>query len=57
MITGWIEDDYIQMNLPIQDEKGWTGTVGKMVKVKGAPISHDDQKKIIAYLSSDYAKR
>lgn len=49
--------DYIQMNSPIQDEKGWTATVGKMVKVLGAPISEDDQKKIIAYLASNYAKK
>ena len=47
--------DYIQMNSPIQDKKGWTATVGKMVKVMGAPISEDDQKSIIAYLSSHYA--
>lgn len=48
--------DYIPMNSPIQDEKGWTATVGKMVKALGAPIPEDDQKTIIAYLSSNYTK-
>ena len=49
--------DYIQMNSPIQDEKGWTATVAKMVKVMGAPIPEGDQKAIVAYLSSHYAKK
>jgi mono/diheme cytochrome c family protein len=48
--------DYIQMNSPIQDEKGWSATVGKMVKAMGAPISNEDQKAIIAYLSANYSK-
>jgi mono/diheme cytochrome c family protein len=48
--------DYIQMNSPIQDEKGWTATVGKMVKVMGAPIAENDQKAIIAYLGANYGK-
>ena len=48
--------DYIQMNSPIQDEKGWSATVGTMVKAMGAPISDEDQKAIIAYLSANYSK-
>lgn len=48
--------DYIQMNSPVQDEKGWTATVTKMVKVMGAPIEEADQKKIIAYLAANYGK-
>ena len=48
--------DFIQMNAPIQDEKGWTETVGKMVHVMGATITEDEQKKIVAYLSANYGK-
>lgn len=48
--------DYIQMNSPIQDQKGWTETVGKMVHVMGAPITEEDQTLIIAYLSANYGK-
>jgi mono/diheme cytochrome c family protein len=48
--------DMIQMNFPVQDAKGWAETVGKMVHVMGAPISEDDQKQIIAYLSANYSK-
>lgn len=48
--------DFIQMNSPIQDEKGWTETVGKMVNVMGAPITKDDQNQIISYLSTNYSR-
>lgn len=48
--------DMIQMNYPVQDAKGWAETVGKMVRVMGAPISEDDQKLIIAYLAANYSK-
>ena len=49
--------DYIQMNSPFQDEKGWTASVSKMVKAMGAPISEDDQKMILAYLVSNYTRK
>lgn len=48
--------DMIQMNYPVQDAKGWAETVGKMVRVMGAPISENDQKLIIAYLAANYSK-
>lgn len=48
--------DYIPMNSPIQDHKGWTATVTKMVTAMGAPIREDDQKSIIAYLATNYGK-
>ncbi len=48
--------DYIPMNSPFLDQKGWTGEVTKMVKAFGAPIEDADQQKIIAYLASHYAK-
>ena len=31
--------DFIPMNPPVHDEKGWTETVGKMVHVMSAPIT------------------
>jgi mono/diheme cytochrome c family protein len=48
--------DYIQMNSPFLDEKGWTSEVTKMVKSYGAPIAEDEQKVIIQYLATNYGK-
>ena len=48
--------DYIQMNSPFLDEKGWTAEVTKMVKAFGAPIEEADQLAIIAYLTAKYGK-
>jgi mono/diheme cytochrome c family protein len=48
--------DYIQMNSPFLDEKGWTAEVTKMVKSYGAQIAEDDQKIIIKYLATNYGK-
>lgn len=48
--------DYIQMNSPFLDEKGWTAEVTKMVKAFGAPIEEADQLAIIAYLNASYGK-
>ncbi|OIQ79611.1 hypothetical protein GALL_386460 [mine drainage metagenome] len=48
--------DYIQMNSPFLDEKGWTAEVHKMVKAYGAPIKEEDQTVIIAYLVKQYGK-
>lgn len=48
--------DYIQMNSPFLDEKGWTNEVNKMVKTFGAPIEEADQQQIIAYLVANYGK-
>jgi mono/diheme cytochrome c family protein len=49
--------DYIQMNSPILDQKGWQKVVNKMVKIFGAPIAEDDQTKIVAYLTATYGKK
>jgi mono/diheme cytochrome c family protein len=49
--------DYIEMNSPFLDEKGWTAEVTKMVKAFGAPVDEADQKAIIEYLSANYGKR
>lgn len=48
--------DYIQMNSPFLDRKGWTAEVGKMVKVFGAPIAEADQTAIVDYLTANYGK-
>jgi hypothetical protein len=48
--------DYILMNSPFLDRNGWDGSVTKMIKVFGAPISADDAKVIVDYLSANYGK-
>jgi cytochrome c5 len=48
--------DYILMNSPFLDRQGWDGSVTKMIKVFGAPISADDQKAIVDYLAANYGK-
>jgi hypothetical protein len=45
--------DYITTQPKFQRAQ-WTGTVNKMIKVFGAPISEDDAKKIINYLTTNY---
>jgi len=54
--TGCHSPDYIQMNSPFLDRKGWEAEAAKMVKMFGAPIAEDDQQKIVEYLSAHYAK-
>ncbi len=48
--------DYIQMNSPFLDRKGWEASVNKMIKAMGAPITEDDAKVIVDYLSAQYGK-
>ncbi len=48
--------DYIPMNTPILDRKGWEGSVNKMIKVMGAPVAEADIQKIVDYLTSQYGK-
>ncbi len=48
--------DYIQMNSPFLDRKGWEASVNKMVKVMGAPVSEVDAKAIVDYLAARYGK-
>jgi sulfite dehydrogenase (cytochrome) subunit B len=45
--------DYIVMQ-PRGDVKQWQGVVTKMMKVFGAPISPEDEKAIVDYLTSAY---
>ena len=48
--------DYVVMNSPFLDRNGWDGSVNKMIKVFGAPISADDAKAIVDYLNTNYGK-
>lgn len=48
--------DYIQMNSPFLDRKGWEASVNKMIKVMGAPIRPDDVFLIVDYLNRNYGK-
>jgi mono/diheme cytochrome c family protein len=49
--------DYIPMNSVFLDRKGWEGSVGKMIKVMGAPIAPEDAKQIVEYLVVNYGKK
>ena len=49
--------DYIEMNSAFLDQKGWQAEVTKMVKTFGAPVTEQDQAKIIAYLVAIYGKQ
>lgn len=49
--------DYIQMNSPFLDRKGWEATVAKMSKAYGAPVPPEDAPAIAAYLAKHYGKR
>jgi len=46
--------DYIPMNSPFLDCKGWEASVTKMIKVMGAPIAEADAQKIADYLAGQY---
>jgi cytochrome c5 len=48
--------DYIPMNSPFLDRKGWEATVNKMIKAMGAPIAEPDAQKIVDYLAGQYGK-
>lgn len=48
--------DYIPMNSPFLDRKGWEASVTKMIKVMGAPIAEADAQKITDYLAGQYGK-
>jgi mono/diheme cytochrome c family protein len=49
--------DYVPLNSPFLDRKGWQASVDKMVKVMGAPISPEDAKLIVDYLDAQYGKK
>ncbi len=49
--------DYIPMNSPFLDRKGWEAEVDKMVKAMGAPIAPADAQRIVDYLATQYGKK
>ncbi len=48
--------DYIPMNSPFLDRKGWEASVNKMIKVMGAPVPPEETQTIIDYLSTNYGR-
>lgn len=48
--------DYIQMNSPFLDKKGWDGVVNKMVNAYGAPLSKEEIPTVVDYLTQYYGK-
>ena len=49
--------DYIPLNSPFLDEKGWQAEVTKMIKAFGAPVKEEDVPAIVAYLTREYGKQ
>lgn len=49
--------DYIQLNSPFLDRKGWEATVAKMTKAFGAPIPPADVPVLVEYLAVNYGKK
>lgn len=49
--------DYIPLNSPFLDQKGWEATVVKMRKAYGAPIPEEDTAPLASYLAKYYGKR
>ncbi|MCW5622979.1 MAG: cytochrome c [Burkholderiales bacterium] len=48
--------DYIPMNSPFLDRKGWEASVTKMIKIMGAPIRAEDVPAIVDYLNKNYGR-
>ena len=48
--------DYIPMNSPFLDRKGWEASVNKMIKAMGAPIGESEARAIVDYLAANYGK-
>lgn len=46
--------DYVQMNSRFMKRATWEAEVHKMVAVMGAPVSEDDQKRLVEYLTREY---
>lgn len=49
--------DYIPLNSPFLDEKGWEAVVAKMANAFKAPIKEEDRKPIAEYLAKNYGKK
>ncbi len=46
--------DYIKINSPFLNHAGWQAEVTKMIKTYGAPITDEDAKVILDYLTTNY---
>lgn len=46
--------DYIQMNSPFLDRKGWEGEVNKMISAYHAPVDRANVNEIVDYLTRYY---
>ena len=46
--------DYVRMNSPFLTADAWKAEIGKMRGSFGAPISDEDARTILAYLSTAY---
>ena len=49
--------DYISMNSPFLDQKGWEAEIRKMIDVMGAPINSTEGAEILKYLNENYGKK
>jgi len=49
--------DYIPMNSPFLDRKGWEAEVNKMVKAYGAPMEPGEMEQIVDYLATNYGRK
>jgi mono/diheme cytochrome c family protein len=49
--------EYIPANAPAMDRAAWQKTVQKMRERFGAPISEEEAKQIVDYLSANYAEK
>lgn len=49
--------DYIELNSPFLDRKGWEAEVNKMIKAFHAPVPEADVEAIVTYLTAQYGKR
>ena len=47
--------DYIPMNAPVMNHAAWEKTIRKMIGVFGAPITDEDESRILDYLSEHYS--
>ena len=48
--------DYIPLNSPFLDRKGWEASVTKMIKAMGASIAAEDVPGLVDYLVRNYGK-
>ena len=46
--------DYPRTNSPFMDRKAWEAEVNKMISAYGAPITPEDAKTIVDYLTANY---